>query len=232
VIVLCYNEKASVVQVVRKARSLLRRGAGKSQVIVVDDGSTDGSAQTLQALARRHREVVPVYHPVNRGIGAALRSGYAKARFENVCAVPGDGQFDVAELGPFLRVEKGTFVSFYRRKQEGYNLFRRALSRFNKHLNRLLLGVDMKDVNWVKVCKREELGKLDLRLESSLLESEICAKLILRGNRPIQTPSVYHPRKGGKAKGASFVTVFRALRELYGLIRIVAAYKKSLKRTR
>jgi glycosyltransferase involved in cell wall biosynthesis len=152
------------------------------------------------------------------GIGAALRSGYFNSRFENICVIPADGQFDLDELIPYPHLAPKTYISFFRQKQQGYSPFRFFLSRVNRAVNRCFLGIQLQDVNWVKVYKREELLALDLRLKSSLIESEICAKLGVRGNRCVEIPSIYHDRIGGQAKGASLKIVLKALVETCLLI--------------
>ena len=191
---------------------------GRHEIIVVDDGSRDGSAETIADIRNTVSDVTAVFHPTNLGIGQALRSGYHHAANENVCVVPGDGQFDVRELLPFRTVPERTFISFYRTSNTTYSVLRNGLSYLNRALNRLALGLDLKDVNWVKVYKTRELQHLRLRLGSSLVESEICAKLMLRKNTPLEVRSTYLPRTSGKSKGASLRTVFQAARETLKLV--------------
>ena len=226
IIIFCYNEKDSVRKVNEAVQKVLSRVSNsKREVVIVDDGSQDGSVQVIREIAKKYRNVRAVYHPANRGIGEALRSGYSAARYENVCAVPADGQFDPEELLPFKFVENGTFISFCRKVQVGYSFFRRALSAINRIINRVLMGIRMEDVNWVKIYKLKELSQLDLRLRSSLVESEICAKLFLRGNRCLQISSTYHQRKSGLARGASLKIVWKAFFEICKLTWVVWGYR-------
>jgi glycosyltransferase involved in cell wall biosynthesis len=226
IIIFCYNEKDSVRKVNETVQKVLSRiSNNKREVLIVDDGSGDGSVQVIREIAKKYRNVRAIYHPVNRGIGEALRSGYKSARYENVCAVPADGQFDPKELLAFKSIEEKTFVSFYRKAQTGYSFFRRVLSAANRVINRFLLSIHLEDVNWVKIYKLKELSRLDLRLRSSLLESEICAKLILRGNRCLQIPSIYHQRTGGRAMGASPRIVWKAFFEICKLTWVIWGYK-------
>jgi glycosyltransferase involved in cell wall biosynthesis len=227
IIIFTYNEKGSLSRVIQKVQKVLIKISNpRHEIIIVDDGSSDGSEEVIRAFQKKDPRVRAVIHERNLGIGRALLSGYAAARYENVCAVPGDGQFDVNELLTFPRVEPHTFVSFFRKLQTGYSLYRRGLSAFNRLVNEVFLGFNLEDVNWVKIYKTQELRKLDLQLKSSLVESEICAKLIRRGATFIQTPSVYHPRTAGVARGGGLKTVLKALFEVVRLARVLKGEKR------
>jgi glycosyltransferase involved in cell wall biosynthesis len=197
----------------------------KGEIVIVDDGSTDNSKEIVQWALHTFDNVRAVHHARNLGIGNALRSGYSAVRNENVSAVPGDGQFDVAELVPYANLQEKTFVCFYRKENNQYTSARNLLSTVNKKLNANLLRLNARDVNWVKIYKRAELEKLNLKMSSSLVESEICAKLILRKNKMIESESVYHPRKSGQSKGASFAIILQAALEALKLICVVNLYR-------
>jgi glycosyltransferase involved in cell wall biosynthesis len=230
IIIICYNEVGSIVRVNNDVQSVLAKIANnKREVIIVDDGSSDGSVEAIKKIDKKYKNVKSVFHKTNLGIGEAICSGYRTAQYENVCVVPADGQFDLKELRNFSRIEKNMFVSFYREKQVGYSFFRSFISKVNYWVNRIFLGIYLKDVNWVKIFKKEEIEKLDLRLKSSLVATEICAKLLINENNIIESPSVYHLRKAGEAKAGSFKTVWGALTDTFHLICVVWDYKRHRK---
>jgi glycosyltransferase involved in cell wall biosynthesis len=225
--VLCYNEAGCLEQVVIQLREVMQKITGTFEVIVVDDCSTDGSGEIAQNLAKQYPDVKTVIHPQNKGIGGALRSIYANSRYENIAFIPGDGQFDVKEYLPYSEVAPGTFISFYRKENTSYSLFRNILSLFNKKLNKIFIGIDLHDVNWTKIYKKADIDQLDLQLTSSLIESEICAKLLFLGRKVIEVESKYLPRTYGQSKGSSFAIVKKALNDTLVLISIMKKFRKS-----
>ncbi|HLY40613.1 MAG TPA: glycosyltransferase family 2 protein [Terracidiphilus sp.] len=226
IVIFSYNEEGTLRSVIESVQRFFETIACiNSEIILVDDGSTDKCGEIVRAAAQDFPNVKAVCHSTNLGIGYALRSGYAAVQFENVSAVPGDGQFNVAELIPYASLPEKTFVSFYRKENTIYTRGRNVLSLINRKLNANLLGLKVRDVNWVKIYKRVELERLHMRMKSSLVESEICAKLLMGKNTIIECESVYHPRKAGKSKGASLPVVLQAALETLKLVCVVNLYR-------
>lgn len=224
--ILCYNEEGTLREVYGQVVQLFEKwGLEDGEIILVDDGSKDSTPVIIGQLASGDPRVKAVIHPVNLGIGAGIRSIYAHAAKENVVFVPGDGQFDVKELAPYRDFDPKTFIAFYREENLTYDAFRNLLSWFNKAFNRFFLGLDLRDVNWVKVYKRQLLDRLDLRLKSSAIESEICAKLGILGVVPIEVRSHYLPRRAGVSKGASLKSIWLVSKELAKLFVAVIVFR-------
>lgn len=211
-IIFVYNEQDAIGNVIKSLLSVLNRlNPEKSEIIIVNDGSTDNTLKIIQDFDDKRIRIIN--HTKNRGIGEALLSGYKAAQYENICAIPGDGQFNPEELIPFAEFDNNTIISFYRTQKTRYTVFRKILSFFNKILNRYFLNIKIRDVNWVKIYKKQFFDNITPVLTSSLVESEICAKMIRSGYKIIEVESTYHPRQGGVSKGASLKTIFMAIRE-------------------
>ncbi len=229
IVVLCYNEAATIKKVIAKVESTLKHIAQDYEIVVVNDGSKDDSAKIVSRIAQQNPRVKFINQVRNMGIGPSLHNGYGNATMENVCFVPGDGQFDLDELLEHMNPNPLEVISFYRVENTSYSLFRNILSLANRMVNKYFVGIDMHDVNWVKIYKNEGLKKLDLRIKSSLVESEICAKLIHEGYSIKEFKSKYLEREGGKSKGASIKIVIQAATEVSKLIREMRRYRKTLK---
>lgn len=226
IIIFCYNEEGSICKVVEDVNSFIGKiSPVKSEILIVNDGSTDGTKEQIQRLASIYDSIKIIEHPHNLGIGEALRTGYLNARYENVCSIPADGQFNLDELLPYASIPPKTFVSFHREVKTTYSSYRTFLSYMNRVINRQFLGLKMKDVNWVKIYKLVELKKIDIQMHSSLIETEICTKLLITKNEILEVPSTYNTRISGKVKGSSLKAVFAIFKELYKLIRIINQFK-------
>lgn len=225
--VMCYNEAGTLAGVVRQLLDVLRQLTSICEVIIVDDCSTDGSREIALQLQQDNPAVRVILHTTNKGIGGVLRTIYSNAQYDNIGVVPGDGQFDTNEFLSFEEIPANSFISFYRKENTSYSVFRNILSLANRKLNELFVGINLRDVNWTKIYKKRDLDALSLRLTSSLIESEICAKLLFIGRRAIEAESKYLPRVYGESKGASLATVVRAVDDTWRLVRLMREFKLS-----
>lgn len=233
IIILCYNEEGNIARVVQEVQDKLPIiSTPLGEIILVNDGSSDGSDAVIKELLKdqRNSNIKYICHPTNKGIGEALHSGYSNATCENVVMVPGDGQFDLSEFIPYKNLPDKTILAFYRIENTTYTLSRNILSWINNTLNKIFLGLNLKDVNWVKVYKNVALKTLNLEIRGSLVESEICSKLIYLGHQPLEVKSKYLPRQSGQSKGASFKIVKQAIFDILKLIMVFRRFKKSLKK--
>ena len=228
IIIFCYNEEQTIQDVVQSAiQFLLKSEFEDSEIIIVDDGSNDKTPSICQHLSEKNARINLITHKKNLGIGAALKSGYLAVQKEYVCAIPGDGQFDIEELSLVEPFDSSQFVSFFR-TSKNYNLYRSFLTWMNNKFNVLLLGIKLTDVNWIKIYPAEKLTGISFELNSSLIESEIVGKLMSQNCRPIEIESKYLPRKGGISRGGSRKTLLKAIKEIGLLYGSIKRYKKNM----
>lgn len=228
IIIFCYNERDNLAKTIEQATSVLPSISKNYEIIIVNDGSTDDTVALAMHYTDKFTFIEVVSHPQNMGIGQALRTGYNRAQFEYVCAIPGDGQFDVSELKAIQPFNQSAFYSFYR-THTNYNSYRKALTWLNRLFNQHVLGMYLRDVNWIKVYRKEQLSMVNTELTSSLVESEICAKLYRHGVLPIEIPSAYLERKFGVSRGGGWKTLSKAILDLFFLFWVVVTYQPSEK---
>lgn len=215
VIVPVFNEKESLRPLLEKSLALKGPVASRLEIVLVDDGSEDGSRMLIEELVRIHPEVVAVYHPQNLGIGMALLSGYEKASGDWIALIPADLQFDPADLEKGLSgADEADVLCFYRPQRPDYSFYRQIISQVNRGLNRLLFGLSLRDINWVKIYRRWVIRDISVRSRTPFVESERLIRAWKRGARILEVEAPYYPRQWGKPRGARFRTVVRSINDL------------------
>jgi len=197
-----YNEETTVLEVVARLREL----PFSKQIVVVDDGSSDGSAARLAALD--HADVEVLHHDRNRGKGAALRTGFARARGEIVAVQDADLEYDPVDLpalmAPILEgradVVYGSRLSGGR-PQRVFLFWHLVGNRFLSLLTNVLFNTTLSDMETgYKVMRREVLEGIRLRSDDFTVEPELTAKILKGRWRVYELPIAYYGRSYDEGK--------------------------------
>jgi glycosyltransferase involved in cell wall biosynthesis len=213
-----YNEAENLERVVG---AIVRHLEGKNlsfEVIVVNDGSQDGTGEVADTLTSGDTRVKAIHHPVNRGYGGALRSGFSAAGGEVVCLYPGDGQFDFREVDQLLeKIDEADIVAGYRMKRKD-PFYRKVNEVLYNLLIRAVFGIKVKDVDCgFKLYRREVLQSIPLESEGALIDAELLAKAGKKGFTITQVGVNHYPRLHGEQTGANIGVIMRMFLELYRL---------------
>jgi 4-amino-4-deoxy-L-arabinose transferase-like glycosyltransferase len=196
-----YNEEAGIAQAVEEACRALAELTRAYEVLVVDDGSNDATAAIVAELAARRPEVRLLRHEINRGYGAALRTGFAAARFERVAFTDADCQFHLADLGRLLPLSDRypLVVGWREDRQDSWR--RRFLSRGYNLLTRTLLGTRVRDCDCaLKVFQRAVLPELMPRTNTFFVNAEMLTTACQRGLKVAEVGVRHRPRLRGQSK--------------------------------
>jgi glycosyltransferase involved in cell wall biosynthesis len=202
VVLPAFNEQESVRTAVERALAVLPDLADEWEVIVVDDGSTDSTAEVLDdLLCDRYPQLRLLQHDVNRGYGAALRTGFSWANHELVFYTDADNQFDIGELAHALPMmsEYDVLVGF--RVYRYDSPIRVIVSWFYNVLVRVLFRVRVRDVDCAfKVFRREVLDKIDIETTNFFVDTELVAKARKWNFRIAEKGVRHYPRMAGETK--------------------------------
>jgi len=217
-----FNEAQNLEEVVNECVEVFSSLPARFEIIIVDDGSSDGTSRIADKLASADPRIKALHHSQNLGYGAALRSGFVKADMEYIFFTDTDKQFrihEIKKLTPLL--DRAEMVIGYRKKRQ-VPLHRRVYGRVFSALVRLLFGVEAKDVNCAfKIFKKSILQDHDLTSQGALVNAELLAIARLQGVEPMQVPVTHCKREAGSQSGGSPRVIRKAVTEL---IRLKARY--------
>jgi dolichol-phosphate mannosyltransferase len=205
-----FNEAAVVGSVVEEALEKLAAIVPRFEVIVVDDGSTDGTGNAIIS----DRRVRVVTHATNRGYADALRTGFAAARYGLVAFTDADGQFDPADLRRLIpaAVRTGLAVGYRADRKDPW--LRKVYSRGYNLLARTLCGTRARDCDCaLKVFRRDVLHALWPRSKGYFVNTELLTRARQLGYPLAEFPVTHRPRRGGVSKVSvrEIPRVFRTL---------------------
>jgi dolichol-phosphate mannosyltransferase len=195
------NEEAGIRQAVAEADEALGALAADYEILVVDDGSRDGTAAAVAAEAASRPHVRLLRHDLNRGYGAALRTGFRAARCDLVAFTDADCQFHVADLARLLPLtgDHPVAVGYREERQDPWR--RRFLSGGFNLLARTLLGTRVRDVDCaLKVFRRDALAELLPRSRGFFVNAEMLTLARQCGLRVAEAGVRHRPRLGGASK--------------------------------
>jgi glycosyltransferase involved in cell wall biosynthesis len=217
-----HNEEANVAGLVEEALAVLPSLAETFEIIVVNDGSRDRTRAIADELTAAHPGVVrAVHHPVNRGYGGALRSGFGAARYELVAFTDGDRQFQVADLGRLtarLVESDAPDVVVGHRIERADPLIRRIYARAYRLANRLFFGLRVTDVDCAcKLFRREALDGIRVDSDGAFFSAELLIKLRASGRLVVEVGVPHYARTAGSPTGAKPQVILRAVRDFWRL---------------
>jgi glycosyltransferase involved in cell wall biosynthesis len=214
-----YNDSGTIASLVITALRTARKLTPDHEIIVVNDGSKDNTAEILDELARTYPEVRVVHHERNRGYGGALRTGFASATRDLIFYTDGDAQYDPAEMEVLWRRfgDDVDLVNGYKISRSD-PIHRIVIGRVYHHTVTLLFGLTVRDVDCdFRMMRRSIFDKVTLEKNSGVICLEMMKKITDAGFRIAEVPVHHYHRAYGKSQFFNFRRLARTALDVFKL---------------
>ncbi len=213
----CYNDRHTIGRLVDRAYNTVKRLGFTPEVIVVDDGSTDGSRELLTTIQKtRYRDLRLVFHSSNQGYGAVIADGLSHARGALICYTDGDGQYDIRELPRLLALMNGE-VSFVNGiKEERHDPIERIiLGNLYKFIARWMFWLPIIDVDCdFRLIRRSIAKRLRLTTTSGAVCVELVKKAQMSGAVFAEVTVSHYPRRFGRSQFFQLKRIGKTIQEV------------------
>ncbi len=223
IIIPCYNEKATIKRIIAEVMAV-DLGTTKKEVVIVDDGSKDGTRQILKHLSKEHPEILLHFNKVNQGKGASLRRGILKSTGDVVIVQDADLEYDPQEYTRLLYpIERGHADVVYGSRFVGGQPHRiiyyrnQLANKFLTGLSNLFTGLNLTDMETCYKMLRGELARelaKDLKAKRFGFEPEITARVAKSKARVYEVGISYYGRSREEGKKISTKDGLKAIWEI------------------
>ena len=214
-----YNDAGTIASMVVSARMAVRELTDDFEIVVVNDGSRDHTADVLAELERIIPELRVVQHEKNQGYGGALRTGFASAAKELVFYTDGDAQYDPREVKALVEaMDDGVdFVNGYKIGRSD-PLHRIIIGRLYHWTVRIAFGLQLRDVDCdFRLFRKSIFDRVELTKSSGVICVELVKKVQDAGYSIREVPVHHYHRAYGKSQFFNFPRVIRTLYDLFQL---------------
>lgn len=220
VVMFAYDEVGSAAPMARELSAVLERMGDPYELVLLDDGSTDGTSELLDAVADELANTRVIHHPTNRGLGGAYRTAFDEARGTHVMFFAADGQFPASIIELFRPVVEDHDVVLGYLTDRRSTMLGRVLSWCERLVYRALFGKlpKFQGVSLFRVSALRELPLVSSGRGWAIL-MEAIIRSVRGGARVISLPTPIRPRAAGRSKSTSLRVIWENVRQLVALRR-------------
>jgi dolichol-phosphate mannosyltransferase len=220
VAVMNYNEAKSLRSVVEEILGVLQRMGNPHEVVIINDGSTDGSGEIADQLSREYKAVRVIHHPTNLGLGAVYRNGFTCGTMQLGTLFPADGQFDANIIPQFVRRFNEADMVLGIIPEYGKN--RKPMARFFSWCERLLVRVMFgwfPEFQGIMMFRRPLIDNVKLTSKGRgwIIQMELILRFIRKKYRIVNEPTGLRARMSGESKVNNLKSILSNVRQLFVL---------------
>jgi glycosyltransferase involved in cell wall biosynthesis len=217
-----YKDELTVRRVTEKSLEVLREIADEYEVIIVNDCSPDRSGEIAEELAREYDCVRVIHHENNLGYGAAIRSGFAAAKYEWIGFTDGDDEYEIRDLKKLFKLKDYYDLIITFRYVKLYSTFRIFVSWVYNVCLRFLFRTNYRDISTgLRLARKSLIDETELTSMSPFIGAELTIKTMLKGYRVGEVGIQTFPREFGRGSATSTANIYKTIVEMLKMRRSV-----------
>ena len=211
-----YNDSGTIASMVIRAVKAASELTSDYEVIVVNDGSVDATAEIADEIAQTYPHVRVIHHAKNLGYGGALQTGFRSATKELIFYTDGDAQYDPTELAVlWAKMTPDTDLVNGYKISRADPLHRIVIGRIYHYIVSILFGLKLRDVDCdFRLMRRSIFERISLEKTSGIICVEMMKKIQDAGFRIVEMPVHHYHRAFGKSEFFNYRRLFRTGRDL------------------
>lgn len=218
--VMAYNEAPSLEEVVGELREELERMGADHEIVIINDGSTDGTSEIADRLAESHKTIRVIHHPKNLGLGAVYRAAFYCGTKELTTIFPADGQFEPSIISQFARRfdEADLVLGYIPEYGKKRSLAGRFFSWGERLLYKILFG-GFPEFQGIMMFRRHLVDTIPLTCSGRgwMIQMELVLRFQRKGYRIVGEPTGIRARMSGQSKVVNLRSIISNLKQIFEL---------------
>lgn len=215
IIIPTYNEEGNINCLIKETLRDIKSVSNNFEIIIVNDGSIDRTANIINKLAKEYKEVKVIHHKKNKGLATAWKTGIKACKKDIILYIEGDGQQPlIAQIELLKKIKNADLVLGTRSYRYDYTPFRLILSYGYLFLIWILFGLKYKDVGWSQTYRRKIFDKIKIKSVTPFFDTEVVIKAKKLGFRITEARSYYHCREKGSTNLGNIKTAYLMFKEM------------------
>lgn len=213
-IIPAFNDEVTIETVIHKAVDTGKRLGIPFDILVTNDASTDKTAKILSRLTGRVKQLMVITHHINAGYGTTIKELYQRAQGSWLFSIPGDYQIEPSQVTKlWSRRASADMIIGWRRVRRDHPSRLRQSYAYNALL-RILFGLNMHDINSVRLMKTSIMKSITLTTSSAFVDAELVIKSKRAGFYVTEVPIAHRARSGVGASGGKLSTILPAILDM------------------